>query len=262
MAFGDSVDPWSNARLTRPDAAAPWVVSAIAPLSAPGLIEDRYNRDMAPMLLDAPDRPLAVVGNGTDVLQVQLYDPALQSWQAPSTLVERAGGTKCRFRNDFTHYLGFYSLSLRCAGPDRVVTSPDGGTWTAIPMHAQQAGPNRDVGLLAIPDRTSTVVLGKDTSTTLPVGVDGACDVVVPIAADRVLRLTSSRGRDGWPDLLQRSTANGWRTVHRVEVPDGGTCRRVYPGTFAGPSFGFQGPGGYMRARFLEIDGRWDVRVR
>lgn len=262
VAFGDPADEWSTARLTRPDEADPWVVAAIAPMSASGLLEDRYNRDMAPMLLDAPDRPLAVVGNGTGALQVQLYDPALQAWQAPSTLVERTGGTKCRFRNDFTPYLGFYSLALRCAGPDRVVTSTDGGTWTAIPMHAQQAGPNRDVRLLAIPDHTSTVLLGNGTSTTLPVGVDGACDVVVPIAADRALRLTSSRGRDGWPDLLQRSTTEGWRTVDRLEVPRSGICRRVYPGSFAGPQFAFQGPGGSMRARFVEVNGHWDVRVR
>lgn len=267
VAFGDMNDALATARLTRPDDAAPWVVSALAPRSAPGLIEDQYNNplDVAPILLDVPDRPLAVVSNGQDELHVQLYDPALQSWQAPSTIVERAGGTKCRLRNDFTPDLGFYSLSLRCAGPDRVVTSPDGGTWTAIPMRAQHAGSNGDVGLLAIPDRSSTVVLGKDTSTTLPVGTDGGCDVIVPIASDRLLRLTASKGSRGWPDLLQRSTAKGWKTVHRVTIPQQGECGRVFHlGSGAAPRFGLLGVGrvGVMRVLFAKVGGRWDVRVR
>lgn len=262
LAVGDTADEWTVTRVTRPDDGAPWVVSTGAPLSAPGLLEDSFAPDMAPLLLDAPDHPLAVVGNGQDVLRVQVYDPATQAWQAPTTLLTRPGGTRCTFRNDFTAGLGFYALALRCAGPDRVVTSPDGSTWTAVPLAAQTAGPNGALGLLAVPGRSSTVVLDRDSATTVPVGVRGACDVVVPVAHDRVLRLTAPGGGDGWPSLLQRSTARGWKTVHRVRTPTSGTCSRVFPGLDGGPRFGLQGRDGYLGVRFVQVDGRWDVRVR
>ncbi|PUA80370.1 hypothetical protein [Nocardioides currus] len=261
LAFGDDADEWSNARLTRSGDDSPWVVSAVAPLSAPGLLSDRFLRGFAPLLLDAPDLPLAVVGNGPADLRVQVFDPAAQAWRSPVSMLTRSSGTRCNYRNDLTAGLGFYALSLRCTGADRLVSSPDGAAWTAWPLRAQAVGPNATLGLVAVPDHHRTVVLGRGSATAVPVGTDGGCDVVVPVAADRLLRLTSSRGRDGWPDLLQRSTPSGWRTVHRVEVPRHGSCGRVFPGLRAGPRFSLQGRRGSMRVQFVEQDGRWDVRV-
>ncbi|GAA1912955.1 hypothetical protein GCM10009797_03310 [Nocardioides hwasunensis] len=262
VLLGDTGDRWAVTRLTRADETSPWAVTAVAPLLAPGLVTDTFEPDFAPHLLDAPELPLAVVANSGDDLGVQLYDPVAQAWQAPLPLLSRPGGSRCSFEDDATSRIGFYALTLRCRGGERrVVTSTDGATWQALAMRSRIVGRNDRAGLLAVPVRTRTVVLSRGADPLdLPVTVDRRCDVVHPVARDRVLRVTATATSAGWPALLQRSTDQGWRTVRRLDLPHVGTCRRVSPGGVGGADFQLGSRRGTLDLRFVHRGGRWDVR--
>lgn len=262
VLLGDDADPWSLSRLTRADEASPWAVTTIAPLHAPGLLRDTFAPDFAPFLLDDPDLPLAVVANVDDTLGVQLYDPLGQTWRPQQPILSRAGGTRCNYVEDVTPHVGFPALVMRCRGGDqRVVTSPDATTWRALALRAGIVGFDDRAGLLAVPGRRRTTVFsGVAAPVTLPVGVDRRCDVVHPVARDRVLRVTATADSGGWPALLQRSTDAGWRTVRRLRLPHTGTCRRVYPGSDDGASFQLSGRRSTLDLEFVRRGGRWDVR--
>ncbi|RYB93933.1 hypothetical protein EUA93_05920 [Nocardioides oleivorans] len=261
VLLGDTDDRWSVTRLTRPDESSPWAVSRVAPLDASGLLTDAFVPDFAPTLLDAPGRPLAVIANLGDDLGVQLYDPASESWRAPVPFLSRAGGTRCVYEDDATARVGFYALTLRCRGGDRrLVTSPDGAAWQALPLRAGLVGLDARADLVAVPGRRRIVVLSRNGAATVPVGVTGRCDVVHPIGRRSVLRVTATRGSAGWPALLQRSTSDGWRTLRRLDLPHQGTCRRVFSGGLSGADFQLSGGGRTLGLRFVRRDGRWDVR--
>ncbi|SEC10081.1 hypothetical protein SAMN04489844_1678 [Nocardioides exalbidus] len=261
VLLGDTADRWSVTRLTRVDESSAWAVTAVAPLAAPGLLVDDFRPDFAPLLLDAPGRPLAVVANRGDDLGVQLYEPASQTWRPPLSFLSRAGGTRCAFEDDATPRVGFFALALRCRGGDRrLVTSSDGATWQALPLRAQLVGLDARADLVAVPGRRRTVVLSHKGAATLPVGVAGRCDVVHPIGRRSVLRVTATRGSAGWPALLQRSTSDGWRTLRRLDLPHRGTCRGVFSGGLSGADFQLSGGGRTLGLRFVRRDGRWDVR--
>lgn len=262
VLLGDTADAWSVTRLTRADESSPWAVASVAPLLAPGLLGDDHLPDFAPLLLDVPDRPLAVVANRGDDLVVQLYDPASQSWRAPVPFLSRPGGARCSYVDDVGGRVGFYALTLRCGGGDRrLVTSPDGATWQALPLRTGVIGLDARADLVAVPARRRTVVLSRDAAAvTLPVGVSGRCDVVHPIGHRAVLRATAAPGSRGWPALLQRSTSEGWQTLRRLDLPHPSACRRVYSGRPSGADFQLVGGRQTLGLRFVRRDGRWDVR--
>lgn len=263
LAFGDVAEPWSTARLTRPDSASDWVVSTNPPTAAPGLLPDPYFGHLAPMLFQAGDGPLAVVSNGPDDdLRVQLYDPAAESWLAPSTLFTRTGGTRCSFRDDASAAVGFYALSLGCRGPNRLVISRDGVRWQALPVRTRVIGANSALDLVAAADRRNTVIASRRGNVTLPVGSNGGCDIVMPVAPGRLIRLTAAKDSAGWPVLLQRSTKQGWRTVRRLRMPTDSRCDGVYDDVSSTLRFELTGPRQWVRVRFIQVNGRWDVRWR
>ena len=119
----------------------------------------------------------------------------------------------CTWGDNFIQeQLGVLALRLRCGRHQRLLASADATTWHDLRVGRSPLGVSPDRQYVAVSNRVRTLVLSRERGLVrLPVGTRARCDVVQPVAPDAAVRLTSTRGRTGWPDLLQESTARGWR---------------------------------------------------
>jgi hypothetical protein len=218
--FGDFSDPAQITVVSRADAASPWAVTAIAPASAPGL--DRAGGRRLPTdFVDARGFPLLALGAGRgQPIRAQVYDPASQTW-GPPTVAYDPGGRTCRWGDNWiAEPLAVMAVTVRCGSRSVVLTTSDTVTWQALRMGRHVRGISPDGTYVAVPGPSSTSVISPEHGVvTLPLGVEGACDVVVPDGPDGAVLLTAAGRHRGWPTVLQHSSPTGWERLSRTNLP-------------------------------------------
>lgn len=262
--FGDLGEPAQRTVISRADASSPWTVTAIAPAAAPGLGRVGRGR-LTTDFFDATGFPLLALGgrHGRDV-RAQVYDTATQSW-GPSTLAYDTGGTRCRWGDNWVaEPLAVVAVVVRCGSRNIVLTTADAVHWQALPMGRHPLGLSPDGSYVAVPGRSRTSVISPERGVvTLPLGVTGACDVVVPDGPDGAVLLTAAGRHRGWPTVLRHSSPSGWSTLARTNLPTfRGRCRRAEPVSYDLPyRFSVLGARyqGY-NVQVLQRGGGWTVR--
>lgn len=220
--FGELGARALRSTISRVDAASAWVVSEVAPADAPGLA----TRDRGPLSTDffeAPGLPLLALGStaGARRVRVQAYDPATRAWGPTSVAYDAGAGRTCRWGDNWIDPpLEVLAIELRCGSGRVVLTTADGITWRALRMRHNTWGFSPDGRYVAVPARTVTHVISAERGVvTLPGGVRGRCDVVVPDGPDAAVLLTATRRDRGWPTILRRSSGNGWQGRTRTSLP-------------------------------------------
>ncbi|RYB91094.1 hypothetical protein EUA93_19400 [Nocardioides oleivorans] len=260
--FGDLSGPAGRAVISRPDDTAPWAVTEVAPSSAPGLVDHEHGlyRDF----FTAPGVPLiAVAGGPGGVLQAQLYDPVAQSWGAPAVVLDPPG--RCSWGDNWTaDPMAVVAVRLRCSGRGLVLTTRDGVAWQVLRSGRHPVGLSPDARYVAVPGRTRTHVISPERGVvTLPGGVTGRCDVVVPDGPDGAVLLTAASRHRGWPTVLQHSSASGWTRLSRAGLPTPDVaCRKATASTFDVPyRFAVLGRNGRGYAvRIVRTGDTWTAR--
>lgn len=229
VELGDPSSPGTTTTLTRPDTSSPWAVTGIAPVDAPGLVVHDGRGSVPTMILHAPGLPLVAIGSADgDGFDTQVYDAAAPRWEPVQHIYP---GRTCRWGDEFVGApLGVLAPRIRCGGRAHVLVSTDARRWRTVRLGGHPLGVSADRRWVAATNARRTLVFSQERGAVeLPVGATRRCDVVVPAAADAVLRLTTAR-RDGWPTALQVSDGGRWRRtstpVPRARVGDD-TCRRV-----------------------------------
>jgi hypothetical protein len=217
--FGDPTRVADRAVISRLDATSPWAVTEIAPAYAPGLVEveGRLHTDF----VTAPGLPLyAIASRDRHVVRAQAYDRTAQAWGSP-VVVHDAGTRLCRWGpSSFAEPLGVVLADLTCGGRRVVLTTRDGATWQALRGGTQPIGPSPDGAYVAVPGRSRTHVVSPELGVvTLPGGVTGRCDVVVPDGPSGAVLLTAAGRHRGWPTVLQHSAPDGWARLSRTSLP-------------------------------------------
>jgi hypothetical protein len=221
--FGEFASPASVAVIARPDASSPWAVTRVAPVQAPGLV--LVERGLDTEIFTAPGAPLVALGSRTGRrVRAQVYDPVAQAW-GPTTTVH-ASRTRCRWGRDGTvQPLAVIAAVVSCGGSNVVLTTRDGLAWQALRMGERPLGQSRDGRFVAVPGPTSTHVLSPERGVvTLPAGVTGRCDVVMPDGPDQAVQLVARAGTRRWPTLLRAVSADGTRRLGRFRAPTPGRC--------------------------------------
>ena len=211
--------------LARAAAGAPWAVTKVAPVEAPGLVQYGYTRARITtyfLYAAGPGTPIVAIGSpDRHSIVVQVFDDATQTW-GPQTPVYATGRRCGDAYLDLPATPAVYVAELRCGRSHVVLVSPDATTWTV-----------RDVGRrywtvaqggVALPGTAGTTVVAADAVREFPVTTGGPCDVVRAGRPGELVRLHGSR--DGWPAKVQVSTGGAFRTVSRARrftEP----CRRV-----------------------------------
>lgn len=262
--FGDFSGPAFRTVISRPDTTSPWAVTAIAPAYAPGL--DTVERGLTTDYFTAPGLPLfAISSPGRRRIRAQAYDAAAQTWGA-STVVYDAGATRCSWGDNWTAQpLGVLVAELECGARRVVLTTQDGTTWQALPMGRHPHGFSPDGRYVAVPGRSRTYVVSSERGVvTLPGGVTGRCDVVVPDGADAAVLLTAGGQHRGWPTVLKASTADGWRRLSSTRLPTFSTpCRSARSSTYELPHrFDVHSRWKGYTVRLVERDGAWTALRR
>ena len=260
--FGDPSSPAHRTVISRPDAASPWAVTAIAPASAPGL--QRSARRFGTGFFTAPGLPLVALGSADrHTIRAQVYDSAIQSW-GPAVAVHSARATCSWGDNWLAEPLDVLVADLVCGGHHVVLTTGDVRSWRALRMGANPYGLSPDGAYVAVPGRTESYVVSRELGVvTLPAGVTGPCEVVVPDGPGAAVLLTAGGRHRGWPTVLKASTSDGWRTLSRTRLPTfSNDCRDAQPTNYELPYrfdvFGQRDQGYTMRV--VERDGAWTVR--
>jgi hypothetical protein len=262
--FGDVSDPGYRTVISRADQAAPWAVTSIAPASAPGL-EDVDGR-MSTRFFTAPGLPLYAVGSsGRRIVRAQAYDRSTQTW-GPPAVVHDAGAKRCTWGDNWVAQpLGVMVVALACGGRGVVLTTHDGSAWQALGLGRHPYGLSPDGRYVAVPGPRRTYVISPEQGVvTLPGGVTGPCDVVVPDGPEAAVLLTAAGRHRGWPTVLKTSTAEGWRTLSRTALPTfAPDCLRARSSTYDLPyRFDiFSRWKGYT-VRIVERDGEWIASAR
>lgn len=259
--FGDLTSPAYVSVVSRPDPSAPWAVSQVAPADAPGL--ERVERGLLATDFVSSTGLLVALGAPDQVhVRAQVYDPSTQSW-GPATTVYDAGPRRCEWAGTWSGVpIDVLVAGLRCGGRHVVLTTPDGLAWQALRSGRHVFGISPDGSYVAVPGRSSTSVISAERGVvTLPLGVSGRCDVVVPDGPDGAVLLTSA-GRNGWPTVLRHSSETGWQHLSRTRLPvHDGDCRRAEQAFYTRP-YGFSIIGqrrGYG-VRVIERAGEWSAR--
>ena len=260
--FGDLGNPAHRTVIARLDGVSPWTVTAIAPATAPGLESARGQLNTR--FFTAPGEPLYAVGSaGRRVVRAQAYDPASQTWSR-STSVYGAGGARCTWGDNWwAEPPAVVMVALSCGGRNVVLTVREGTPWQALRMGRHPYGLSADGRYVAVPGRTRTHVISPEAGVvTLPIGVTGRCDVVVPDGARAAVLLTSAGRHRGWPTVLKKSTAQGWRTLSRTGLPTfPATCLRARSSNFDLPyRFDVYARWTGYTVRLVETDDGWTVR--
>ena len=229
-----------------------WELTTRPPITSPGLVKYKGSRRkvIRNVFSDARGLPFVSIGSpDRQHVTVQAYDDATQTWRATQTVYDHGFGA-CTANQYYTYYeptTALHAVELHCyptkrkdgdyppfqnyepapVGQVRLLTSPDGVTWTVTGLARRPFAFNPKGTLLAASGRTSTVVVSATGTVTLPVSATGRCDFVYPIGPDSVLRLHGGR-KAAWPTRLQRSDAGGpWVTIQTVRMPANGRCKRV-----------------------------------
>jgi hypothetical protein len=260
--FGDFSNPGWVSVISRPDAGSPWAVTAIAPATAPGLDDTGGRLDTR--FFTAPGQSLHAVGSARGrVVRAQAYDPQSQTWGRSTTAYD-AGGTRCRWGDNWwAEPPGVVMAALTCGGRNVVLTVRDGAPWQALRMGRHPYGLSPDGRYVAVPGRSRTHVISPELGVvTLPGGVVGRCDVVVPDGPDAAVLLTSAGRHRGWPTVLKASAADGWRTLSRTRLPTFPTdCVRARSSNLDLPyRFDVYARWTGYTVRLVETDEGWTVR--
>lgn len=256
-------EPAGRTVVSRPDAASPWAVTEVAPVDAPGLYQTWRALDR--QFVTAPGLPLFALGSTSRrSVKAQSYDPQTQSWRPPSTIF--TAGARCSWSDSWTaEPLGVVAIGLVCGRNDQVVlTTRDGETWRAVRGDWNRRGLSPDGTYVALPARSRTYVISPDLGVvTLPGGVPGRCDVVVPDGPDGAVLLTSAGRHRGWPTVLQHSSTDGWDRLSRTSLPTPPrTCTAARASTYDLP-YRFDIAGGRVHrytVRVVRRDDTWTVR--
>lgn len=263
--FGELDDPARRSTVSRTDASSPWTVSEVAPAYAPGLMDHDRGR-LSTDFFTAPGLPLVALGAGVRGrrLHVQSYDAASQAW-GPRRLAHDAGaGRACRWGDNWIDPpLQVLAVELRCGAGRVVLTTADGVAWRALRMRQNTWGFSPDGRYVAVPARTVTHVISAERGVvTLPGGVRGRCDVVVPDGPDAAVLLTATPRDRGWPTILRRSGASGWQGRTRTNLPTpSATCGDARAEAYDLPHrFTISSRWKGYTVRVVERDGAWTVR--
>ena len=168
-----------------------------------------------------------------------------------------------RAQLDAEELAGRAGPTIACGGRSVVLRQPATGCVAGAAGGSSPYGTALTDATSPSPGRSRTFVVSPSCGVvTLPGGVTGRCDVVVPDGPDGAVLLTAAGRNRGWPTVLEHSTATGWRGS-RARMP---TIRhRVPPGpdrqTTTSPraSVVTGGRRGYA-VRIVERDGAWVVR--
>lgn len=260
--FGDPSSPAYRAVISRAGEGSPWAVTEIAPASAPGLEEPQGL--LYTSFFTAPGLPLYAVGSrGRRVVRAQVYDRSTQSWGAP-VVVHDAGAERCKWGANWpAEPLAVVLVNLTCGGRDVVLTTGDGSAWQTLRMGRHPYGLSPDGRYVAVPGPSRTYVVSRELGVvTLPGGVTGRCEVVVPDGPDAAVLLTAAGRHRGWPTVLKASAADGWRTLSRTALPTfDEACQKARSSNYELPyRFDvFNRSNGYT-VRVVERGGEWTVR--
>ena len=262
--FGDLSSPASRSVVSRAQPGSPWAVTEVAPVHAPGL-EPNASTRMHTDYFGAPGLPLVALGSVTGrKVHAQLYDRVSQSW-GPASLVYDAGARRCRWGDTSTAQpLAVIAVDLSCGAGHVVLTTTDGATWRALRMGRHTYGLAPDGRYVAVPGRSRTYVISPERGVvTLPGGVTGRCDVVVPDGPDGAVLLTAAGRHRGWPTILRHSSSNGWTRLSRTTLPtDGRSCSgariSAYDLPYRFEMFGTRDHG--YTVRIVRRGGEWTVR--
>lgn len=262
--FGDFTSRAHRAVISRADASSPWAVTAIAPADAPGLarVDGRIYTDF----FEAPGLPLIALGSAHGRrVKTQLYDSTSQTWGS-AALAYDAGETRCEWGdNRVAQPLAVIAADLTCGGARHVVlTTRDGTAWQALRMGRHAYGLSPDGRHVAVPGRSRTSIISPERGVvSLPLPVTGRCDMVVPDGPDGAVLLTAAGRHHGWPTVLQHSSADGWTTLSRTDLPTfRATCETVRSSAYDLP-YRFDV---YSRLKGYTVwiqqrDGEWGVKT-
>ncbi len=260
--LGNLREPAQTTTVSRPDATSPWAVTRVAPVDAPGLFQTWRALDR--QFVTAPGLPLLALGSRSRRrVLAQSYDPETQAWRPPTTVF--SARERCSWSDRWTaEPLGVLAVGLVCGDNEVVLTTQDGETWRAVRGDWHRRGLSPDGTYVALPARTRTYVISPELGVvTLPGGVPGRCDVVVPDGPDGAVLLTSAGRHRGWPTVLQHSSPDGWSRLSRTSLPTPPRdCRAARASTYDLP-YRFEIIGGRFRrytVQILERDDQWTVR--
>ncbi|RYC14662.1 hypothetical protein [Nocardioides zhouii] len=260
---GDVHYPEGRAVVSRPDAGSPWSVTQIAPIDAPGL-ED-VSGVLSTDFFTAPGLPLVALGSrvGRQV-RAQRYDPAAQAW-GPVTTVHRSR-TPCQWGNNLIETpLAVLAIVLQCGDSNVVLTTRDGLAWRALRMGERPVGNSPDGRYVAVPGPTSTHVISAELGVvSLPGGITGRCDVVVPDGPRAAVQLLAEAGSRRWPTLLRRVSATGTKRLGRYAARTTGRCSEAEPGYYLPLHFDMRSTRIDLgqAVRIVRRDSGWTVRIK
>ncbi|WP_439938972.1 hypothetical protein ACS3YM_04975 [Nocardia sp. N13] len=260
--FGDFSNPGWVSVISRADARSPWAVTAIAPATAPGL--DDTDGRLATRFFTAPGQSLYAVGSARGrVVRAQAYDRLSQTWGRPTTAYD-AGRKRCRWGDNWwAEPPGVVMAALSCGGRNVVLTVRDGAPWQALRLGRHPYGLSPDGRYVAAPGRSRTHVISPERGVvTLPGGVSGRCDVVVPDGPDGAVLLTARGRHGGWPTVLQHSTPDGWSTLAKTSLPTfAPDCVKARSSNYELPyRFDVYARWTGYTVRLVETDDGWTVR--
>lgn len=245
VLFGEPGSPSWLTTIGRPDTAAPWAVTGIPPVHAPGLVRNRGRGTAATLFASSPGLPLLAVGSvDRRAFTAQSYDPVAQRWAEP--VVIAATEAECTWGDNFIHEpLGVFALRLKCGTKRRVLISTDAEVWRDVALDRRPIGASPDGAYVAVSNRKRTLIFSRERGfVRLPLSTRATCDVIQPVSPASAIRLTST-DRSGWPGRLEVSTATGWKRTGtdfpRLRVGTD-TCRNVEPELYNRPlSYSFTG---------------------
>ena len=262
--FGDVTDPAQRSTISRPDSASPWAVTEVAPADAPGL--DRHDTGrLSTHFFQAPGLPLLALGAARGRrLRAQAYDPVSQTWGRSTMAYDAGAGKTCGWGETWTEPpLDVIAVDLVCGSGHVVLTTQDARTWRALRMRQNTYGISPDGRYVAVPAGSVTHVISAERGVvTLPGGVTGRCDVVVPDGPDAAVLLTAAGRHRGWPTILKQSSPNGWHSPSRTNLPTyPAACRDAWTTAYDLPyRFAISARWKGYAVRIVERDGEWTVR--
>ena len=259
---GDAKDAARRTVVTRPDFASPWSVTQVAPVDAPGLVDERGQ--LSTEFFTAPGLPLVALGSriGRQV-RAQRYDPVAQAW-GPATTVHTSR-TPCWWAESLLETpLAVLAAVLRCGDSNVVLTTRDGLAWRALRMGERPLGTSPDGRYVAVPGPTSTHVLSRELGVvSLPGGLTGRCDVVVPDGPRAAVQLLAQAGSRRWPTLLRRVSEAGTHRLGRYAARTPGRCSEAEPGYYLPLHFDMRSTrvDRGQSVRIMRRDSGWKVRI-